>query len=119
MEDGEELEAAMAEWMHKQLKYKKGTKGPPLSPLELKLQEMREADPEFARMEQMLERYEEPQSLADNMFLPDEKAYAKEADRLESMAGRYPYGYRHLENYLAYKRKFPEATIQDYRDDSK
>ena len=119
MSDGEELQTAFTEWFTKQIKYKRATKGPKPTPFELKLKELRERDPVFARMEQMLDRHQEPRSLVDNEFVADEKEYAREADRLESMRGRYPWGFRYYENYLAYKRKFPEATIHDYREDSK
>ena len=119
LSEGEELEAAFTEWYEKQIKFKQATKGPKPTPFEQKLQEMKDKDPVFARMVNMLDFHQEPESLVDNEFVPDERAYAKEAERLESMRGRYPWGFRHYENYLAYKRKFPEATIQDYREDSK
>jgi len=40
-------------------------------------------------------------------------------DRVESLIGRYPIGFRHYENYENYKRYFPNSTIQDYQDDGK
>jgi hypothetical protein len=40
-------------------------------------------------------------------------------DRIESNIGRYTIGFRHYENYTNYLFKYPEKSIDDYRDDRK
>ena len=37
---------------------------------------------------------------------------------LDEHALRYPKGFRHYENYEAYKVFYPDSTIQDYSDES-
>lgn len=60
-----------------------------------------------------------PFSFAHDFFIPNEKSKQHEAERIESLIGRYPLGFREYENYYNYKLKFPDASIRDYQDDSK
>lgn len=39
-------------------------------------------------------------------------------EHAERNIGRYPLGYRHYENYESYRLHKPEATIQEYHDES-
>lgn len=41
----------------------------------------------------------------------NEKRWLRDKD---NSIGRYPDGWRHLENYVSYKTINPEATIEDY-----
>ena len=56
-------------------------------------------------------------SYVDGGFLPDERGWNKESDRIKSQIGRYPIGFRHYENYTHYSKQFPDRTIQEYIDD--
>jgi hypothetical protein len=50
-------------------------------------------------------------------FIPDKDGRLDELRRLSDETGRYTPGFRHYENFYAYKLKNPEATIEDYTTD--
>ena len=58
-----------------------------------------------------------PRSYVDGEFLPDERGWNKEVDRVKSQIGRYPIGFRHYESYTHYAKQFPERTIEEYIND--
>jgi hypothetical protein len=51
------------------------------------------------------------------MFLPNERGWNHEIDRIKSNIGRYPLGFRHYENYHNYVKQFPERTMEEYIND--
>lgn len=55
----------------------------------------------------------------NNFFDLDDDAHHQLNDIIEGQIGRYPIGFRHLENYENYASVFPDQTIQDYHDESK
>ena len=58
-----------------------------------------------------------PVSFVGNKFIPTERGYHKELDRIESNIGRYTPGFRFYECYESYRLRYPTATIQDYQND--
>jgi len=58
-----------------------------------------------------------PHSYIDGKFLPDERGWNKEMDRVKSTIGRYTLGFRHYENYHNYVKQFPERTMDEYVND--
>jgi len=52
-----------------------------------------------------------PVSMIEDEFLPTREGYDREMSRIEGNIGRYPFGFRHLENFISYQRKNPKATI--------
>jgi len=53
----------------------------------------------------------------DNEWIPTQKGFNDELDRIRSTIGRYPIGFRHYETYHNYLTKYPEATLEDYQHD--
>jgi len=93
-------------------------KQPPTA-LERKEAELRAADPVFASIMDEVTGPKYAKSLVSGEFLPTEKGFHEEMDRVESNIGRYPIGFRHYENFVNYRLKYPESTIQDYTADGK
>lgn len=72
-------------------------------------------DPYYAMLKQ-----EEPiESRYMDHFDIDDEAVHRYWDDVERNIGRYPEGFRHYENYENYRVVNPNATIQDYHNDSK
>ncbi len=71
--------------------------------------------PEYKSLkEQTQTPYDVPVSMADDEFIPTREGHEREIARIESNIARYPLGFRHLESFVAYQRKFPKATLQEY-----
>jgi hypothetical protein len=60
-----------------------------------------------------------PRTLIDGQFIPDHHGKHAEIARVNEKIGRYPFGFRHYENYEDYRHVFKKATMNDYVEDSK
>ena len=78
---------------------------------------MRDKDPIFAALLDSVKGPRHTRSLVSGEFIPTEKGYHEEMDRVESLIGRYTIGFRHYENYENYRVKYPDRTIEDYIED--
>jgi hypothetical protein len=67
----------------------------------------------------MLHSPKEAESRVENEWILSPEDYHREMDRIENNIGRYPKKYRKYENYENYRVISPEATIDDYTNDSK
>lgn len=84
-----------------------------------KHEELMRKDPVYAKIASEIEEPPVADSLIKDEFIPDHHSYYLEIDRINKNITRYPYGFRHYENYENYQLKFPNATIQEYMDDGK
>ena len=60
-----------------------------------------------------------PASFFGDRFVPTDRGYHKEMDRIEETLGRYTPGFRHYECYESYRLRHPNATAGTYHEDSK
>ena len=67
----------------------------------------------------MLKREAPIESRYMDHFDIDDEAVHRYWDEVERSIGRYPDGFRHFENYENYRVVYPDATIQDYHNESK
>ena len=64
--------------------------------------EFRRTNPFYKKFTDDLRDSQAPYSYVADQFVPDEKTRRDESIRFESTIGRYPLGFRHLENYYNY-----------------
>lgn len=81
----------------------------------VKVDEREATDPYYA----MLKTEKPIESRYLNQWDLSDEDYHRYMDEVERNIGRYPEGYRHYENYENYKVANPEASIQDYHNESK
>ena len=62
-------------------------------------------------------RDNEYRSIAIDEFLIDQENYNNVEKYDLNKVGRYPYGFRHLENYANYSQVKRSATIQEYMEE--
>ena len=122
-EEPEEVEAKFAEaWKewYEATKYRK-RKGKSFEYTEHQQRdiELRATNPYYKKVTDEIRDRQPPFSYVQNMFIPSMRQHVDEAARVESTIGRYPVGFRHYENYYNYLTKYPDATIEDYQNDSK
>lgn len=111
LEDPEEQLEKMVEWVKTKLPKKYAFEGfKHYSELEKKHDQFRKENPFYADLDDKLRGADIPKSYASGQFLPSQRGFEKELDRLESLIGRYPLGFRHYENYYNYITKYPNAT---------
>ena len=72
-------------------------------------------DPYYA----MMKRDKPIESRYEDHFDVDDEEYHRYMDEVERNIGRYPEGFRHFENYENYRSVYPDATIQEYHNESK
>lgn len=80
---------------------------------------MKARDPVYASIADEVEEHPVAKSMIEGDFIPDHHDYYKEIDRINKNITRYPYGFRHYENFENYHLKYPNSTIQDYVEDGK
>ena len=78
---------------------------------------MVEKHPELGPIFEKMKGPRYSKSLVDGEWIPTRKEYDLEMNRVDSNVGRYPVGFRHYENWQNYTFKYPNATMEDYRDD--
>jgi hypothetical protein len=61
-----------------------------------------EKDPSYAKLAEEISEDGVADSMVSGDFLPDHHSYYKEVDRINRNITRYPYGFRHYENYENY-----------------
>lgn len=116
IEDEEEYKTAWVEWVQDKLPRRKAKKlGPDLT-VQFE-QKLKKEHPELSLIFERLKQENYPKSLVDGEFFPSRREREKELQRLESNIGRYPVGFRHYENWQNYTSVYPDATLEDYRDD--
>lgn len=71
-------------------------------------------DPYYA----MLKREDPIESRYEDHFDLEPEAIHRYLDEIDRNIGRYPEGFRHYENYENYRSVYPDATIQDYHNES-
>jgi hypothetical protein len=84
-----------------------------------KIEELKVKRPELGPILDELQNQPYPESLVGGEFIPDTKNWFMEMDRVEGNIGRYPVGFRHLENWSNYNMRYPEKTMDDYQIESK
>ena len=67
----------------------------------------------------MLKQTDISESIALSRLILTTEDYLKEMDRAENDIARYPIGFRQYENYDNYRTVYPNATLEEYSNDSK
>lgn len=116
IEDEEEFKQAWIEWVQDKLPRRKQKKLQPDVAQRIE-ERLKREHPELAMIFERLKKDNYPKSLVTGEFFPSRKEREKELDRIESNIGRYPVGFRHYENWQNYTSMYPDATLEDYRDD--
>ena len=118
IEDEEEYIEKWMEWVMPKITIKYGRKKRlPPTKWDQKIEQIRKEDPTGAHLVDQLQGPDIPHSYVDSEFLPDERGYYKELDRIKSNIGRYPIGFRHYENFQNYVKQYPDRTIDEYVND--
>jgi len=111
IEDADEFVDAYIEWL-KELFPIERIKSKPQGEHILRRvnKKLEEEFPEYKILrDQISSGHEIPRSLVDDEFMPTKEGHLSEMMRIESNLQRYPHGFRHLQSYSAYKKKFPDA----------
>lgn len=96
----------MKELLRELTKKRKWYKKPPPDEDDIR----RQTDPYYAALNPI----KKAESAFENVFYLPHRQWHDEMERRENNIGRYPIGFRHLENYDNYRVEFPEASLQDY-----
>lgn len=81
--------------------------------------ELMQTDAEYHAAAKAIESVIFPHTFYDQRYVPTIQEHYDEMERKEANLGRYPFGFRHYENYNLYRQRYPDATLDDYTIDGK
>jgi len=114
MEDEEERLQAWQEWLREKLPPRYRRKKAPESAWQKRDRELRAENPLYREIADHLRGTGVPESLIGGLFVPTQRGFDQEMDRIESLVGRYPVGFRHYESFENYRARYPAAAVEDY-----